>query len=157
MEYNFKFEYPKKTNPDGLPKFPVGLLILCIVTIVGNIFYLLAYLLFFFTYHSLPDMMAMVSATMGSSLAKYYAEMAEMFHNTPQYFFLLMTIPCLLSIAGSGCMIKMRKIGFHLYVVGQILLLGLPILIQKQNFSFFDLLVSIIFIALYSSYLRRMK
>ncbi|MDR0603533.1 MAG: hypothetical protein LBG80_04430 [Bacteroidales bacterium] len=166
MEYNFKFEYPKQKNPDEdsvqktPDKTPTRLMVLCILTFIWSGFSLLAYLIFFFMYHSLLDMMTMLASSMENSLpnyATYYNDMAEMFRNTPQYFFLLMTIPCLLSIAGSGCMIRMRKLGFHLYVVGQILLLGFPILIQKQGFGFFELLLSIVFIALYSSYLKRMR
>ena len=90
MEYNFHFEYPKrdKDAPNSLQKSPTGLTVLCILTFIGSGFLLLAYLLCFFMYRSLPDMMTTVAATMGSSLADYYIKMAEIFRNTPQYFFL---------------------------------------------------------------------
>jgi hypothetical protein len=156
MEYNSDFENQKQENAYDSGKTPTGLIALCILTFIGSGFSILAYLLYFFMYDILPDIMLSLSATMGSSLAEYYTEQAEIFRNTPQYFFLLITIPYLLSITGSGGMIRMRKWGFHLYIIGQILLLGLPML-QQQGFNFFGLLLSIVFIALYSSYLKKMK
>ncbi|MDR2407740.1 MAG: hypothetical protein LBE13_06480, partial [Bacteroidales bacterium] len=157
MEFNIKLEYPKPKNPedkDSVQKAPVGLRLLCILTFIGSGFMLLAYLLFFFMYSNHPEMMAVaatiensLAAIIGNSLADDYIKV-EMFRNAPRYFFLLMTTPYLFSIIGSGCMVRLRRFGFHLYVVGQILLLSFPILIQKMDFDLSGLLFSLVFIAL---------
>jgi hypothetical protein len=108
-------------------------------------------------YDTLPEMMVTIGTSMEETLAQKYEEMAELFRQMPQYFFFLMSISYLASIIGSGCMIAMRKIGFHLYIVGQILLLGFPIIIIKNGFDLFGTLLSIAFIALYGSYLKKMR
>jgi hypothetical protein len=157
MEYNNNSEYQQNDNSNRSKNSPVGLKVLCILTFIGSGFSLLAYLMFFFMYDALPNMMLTMGDTMGGSFAEYYKETAEIFLRTPAYFFLLMAISYLLSIIGSGCMITMRKVGFHLYVIGQIISLGLPMAMLKSGFNLFGILLSITFIALYGSYLKKMR
>lgn len=158
MEYNNSYsEYQQNENSNSSRKTPNGLIVLCILTFIGSGFMLLIYLTSFFMYDTLPEMMVTIGTSMEETLAQKYEEMAELFRQMPQYFFFLMSISYLASIIGSGCMIAMRKIGFHLYIVGQILLLGFPIIIIKNGFDLFGTLLSIAFIALYGSYLKKMR
>jgi hypothetical protein len=157
MEYINDPESQRYDDSTDSKKTPTGLVVLCILTFIGSGFSALAYLMLFFMYDSLPEMMMAMGASMGGQLSEYYANIANTFSQTPKYLFLLITISRLFSIAGGVCMIKMRKLGFHLYVTGQILLLGLPMLIMKSGFSVLEILIAFVFIALYGSYLKKMK
>ena len=62
------------------------------------------------------------------------------------------------SLAGAIQMWKLKKIGFHLYTASQIFLLILPLVtIRDLPFSFFGLLLTLVFIGGYFSQLRFMK
>ncbi|MDR1181796.1 MAG: hypothetical protein LBL13_07440 [Bacteroidales bacterium] len=157
MEYNNDTEYQQHDDSTNLEKTPTGLKALCILTFIGSGFSALAYLVLFSMHDALPEMMIAMGESMEGALSEYYTSIADMFDNMPTYFFLLMTVSCLLSIAGGGCMIKMRKLGFHLYVAGQVILLGLPMLVLKTGFNILGMLISFIFIILYSSYFKKMR
>jgi len=65
-------------------------------------------------------------------------------------FFLIQASLYFLSVWGAYQMFQLRKVGFHLYAVSQILLLIIPkIFIPVLPFPFFELMVSTIFIFLY--------
>jgi hypothetical protein len=158
MGYIDDSDYQKYDNTNNVRKAPTGLMVLCVLTFIGSGFSALTYFLSFLLYDTLTAMMLQMADTMGGVFATYYSNAADMFSSTSRYLFLLMAISCLLSITGSGCMVKMRKVGFHLYVAGQILLIGLPIILMtKGGFSFFEAVLSIVFIALYGSYLKKMR
>ncbi len=157
MEYNDDYNYQGDNIYDDSEKHPTGLTVLCILTFIGSGFSIITYLVSFFMYDILPEMMLTMGESLGGTLGETYENAADMFANIPQYSFLVMTIPYLLSIVGSGFMLKMHKLGFHLYVTSQILILGLPMLISKGGFNTSGLFISLLFISLYAIYLKRMK
>jgi hypothetical protein len=73
-------------------------------------------------------------------------------------FFLIQAALYFLSLFGALQMFKLRKVGFHLYAVSQILLLIIPkVFIPVLPFPFFELLVSTVFIFLYYKNLKFMS
>lgn len=73
-------------------------------------------------------------------------------------FFLIQASLYFLSVLGAYQMFQLRKVGFHLYAVSQILLLIIPkIFIPILPFPFFELMVSTVFIFLYYKNLQFMS
>jgi hypothetical protein len=73
-------------------------------------------------------------------------------------FFLIQAALYFLSVLGAYQMFQLRKVGFHLYAVSQILLLMMPkIFIPILPFPFFELMVSTVFIFLYYKNLQFMS
>jgi hypothetical protein len=98
-----------------------------------------------------------MGSTMGDSYRQMYEQSAEMLTNISRSSFLLLTLPYLFSIVGAGFMLAMRKIGFHLYIVGQILVLALPAILMKSGFPVGGLFLSIAFIGLYFMYYKKFR
>ena len=157
MEYNNDYNYQENSIIEGAEKRPTGLTVLCILTFIGSGFVILAYFLSFALYDLIQDTMLTMAASMEGTMAETYENAANIFAKTSQTTFLLMTIPYLCSLVGAGIMLNMRKIGFHLYVVGQILVLGLPMLVLKNDFSVGGLILSALFVALYAIFFKKMR
>ena len=156
MEYN-NIDYQENNFEESVDKRPTGLTVLCILTFIGSGFITLVYFCSFALYDMLPGQMLMLAETMGEPLSETYENAANTFASTPKTSFLLMVVPYLLAIVSAGIMLNMRKLGFHLYIVGQILAVGLPMLLLKNNFSVFGLFLSLLFVALYAIFFKKMK
>jgi hypothetical protein len=157
MEINSDFNYQENNPAEVAEKRPRGLTVLCILTFIGSGFVALAYFFSFVLYDMIPGQMLMLAEQFEGTLAETYESAANLFTAIPKTSFLLMIIPYLLAIVGAGTMLNMRKLGFHLYVVGQILVVGLPMLVLKSGFSIGGLILSLIFIALYAIFFKKMK
>ena len=157
MDYNNNSNYQENSPIEGEEKRPSGLTALCILTFIGSGFMTLAYFFSFALYDMLPGQMLMLAETVGEPLAEVYENSANVFASIPRTSFLLIIIPYLLSITGAGIMLNMRKIGFHLYVIGQILVVGLPVLILNSDFSIGKLILALLFVALYTIFFKKMK
>jgi len=94
---------------------------------------------------------------MGGEIGELYIKTAELFVNMPRYYFLILAAVYVISIIGAFLMLLLRKIGFHLYTISQILYLGLPLLIIHSPFNVPNLLLSMIFVLFYARYLKLMK
>ena len=143
-------DLPQPTPVPSAPKRPQMLSILCILTFIGsglNIFSSLFIASFFDTFqvgaeelgerYDLPGMEVLLSATPG--------------------FFLITALLNASSVAGAFKMWQLRKMGFHIYAVAQILLLIAPMYFLKlQSPSIMDLLFTGVFIILYSTQLKQM-
>lgn len=74
------------------------------------------------------------------------------------FFFLFQALTLTVSIMGAYQMWNLKKVGFHLYTVSQIVLLILPKLyINELPFPTFELIISAIFVYLYSKNLSYLK
>ncbi len=83
---------------------------------------------------------------------------AEYIKKASYGFFLLGTILHSLSLFGAAQMWKLRKIGFHFYLISQFLLIILPFLyIKGYPFPYLDILIASVFVYLYSRNLKFMK
>lgn len=74
------------------------------------------------------------------------------------WFFFAMGITQMLSFAGAYEMFRLKKKGFHLYTMAQIMLLIIPkVFIPSLPFPFFEMMISAIFVLLYFKNLQFMS
>ena len=132
------------------PKRPQMLSILCILTFIGsglNIFSSLFIASFFDTFQ-------VVAEELGE---RFELSGMEVLQNATPGFFLITALLYATSVTGAIMMWQLRKVGFHLYAVAQILLLIAPMYFLKlQSPSIMDLIFSGGFIILYSTQLKQM-
>jgi hypothetical protein len=160
METDNNNNIPDETQNEQV-KRPQLLTVLCILTFIGSGTSFLSQLFSFVFYDIIPDLYrqtaTMFSGNFGESYTKAAYESADLFSSIPRYYFIILACLCVLSIIGAIYMFVKRKIGFHLYIISQILLLGLPLLIMHSGFNFFNFLFSLLFILLYARFLKIMK
>jgi hypothetical protein len=141
-------------NTDKIQEVPpqLGFLkVLCILTFIGSGAALFAY----FVIGAFYDIF--LSADM-KLLGDDEKEMIRMMLSAGKLFFLLSALLYGVSLYGSILMWKLRKLGFHLYAVAQIVLLILPLLFIKGfRMPFVTILVTVTFIFGYATFLKSMK
>jgi hypothetical protein len=132
-------------------KRPTMLTVLCILTFIGS------------GLNAFSNMMVFIffDASM-----KFAAEMLKVFKITgmdqflavkPGYFAATSGINAL-AVAGAIWMWQLRKPGFHIYTISQILVIIAPMyFFHLPTPDFFSILLSGIFVMLYSSYLKKMS
>lgn len=152
---NTDYQTVENFNPEE--KRPGGLIALCVLTFIGSGFMFLSNFVSFALYNALPGFMEAAAATMSGSMGDMYRESINAFVSIPRYTFLLSTILYVFSISGAAIMLVMRKIGFHVYAVAQILIVFLPQLLNKTPFNIWGFILAIVFIALYFIYYKKMK
>ena len=124
---------------------------LCILTFLGSGLAMFAYFIIGAFYD------VFLSADM-KALGEDAQELIRIMLSAGKMFFLLSTFLYALSLFGSILMWKLRKIGFHLYSLAQIMLLILPLLyIHGFRMPFVTILVTVTFIFGYSTFLRSMS
>jgi len=85
-------------------------------------------------------------------------DLLGLFLNANSIFFILQVITYALAIYGANLMWNLRKFGFHLYTISQIILLIIPqVLIPELPFPLLGLLISLIFVSLYARNLQYMS
>ena len=154
------FSDNKQAFPDSAPQSnprPGFLTLLCVLTFIGSGFSLLSQIFSFVLYDKIPNLFHQMSNVIGGEIGELYIKTAEVFMAMPRYYFLLLAGIYTLSLSGAVCMLLLRKIGFHLYTISQILYLGLPLLIIHAPFNVFNLLLSAIFVLLYARFLKLMR
>ncbi|MDD3280255.1 MAG: hypothetical protein PHC83_01630 [Bacteroidales bacterium] len=145
-------------EPDNTKnKRPAFLTTLCILTFIGSGFSLLSQIFSYAYYDKIPDMMINMAGIIGGQYGKMYLDLAETFSSMPPYYFLLLAVVYFLSITGATLMILLRKIGFHIYTISQLLVIGLPLLILHAPFNIGNLLLALAFVLFYARYLKIMK
>lgn len=124
---------------------------LCILTFLGSGLAMFAYFIIGAFYD------VFLSADM-KALGEDEQELIRIMLSAGKMFFLLSAFLYALSLFGSILMWKLRKIGFHLYSLAQIMLLILPLLyIHGFRMPFVTILVTVTFIFGYSTFLRSMS
>ena len=130
---------------------PKGLLFICILTFI---FSGLSFISFFFCsifYAYLPGIIQSSPFTKDIPGVEGLADASV-------WFYILSTLFYGVSLAGAILMLLVRKVGFHLYAVAQLLLLIIPMIFihgYKTDFSSFA--ITGIFILLYATYMKAMK
>ncbi|MBO4738407.1 MAG: hypothetical protein J5606_02470 [Bacteroidales bacterium] len=142
---------------------PSMLLVLCILTIINNGFSILSGMMYYVLYNKLPAMLETFSETMSEKMLEIngneniFEEAVNLIINTPRIYYLLLVLVAVLAIVGAVYMLKLKKLGFHFYIVSQILVLALPmIFISVKSFSFGGFVISALFVYLYSKHLKIM-
>lgn len=142
---------------------PSMLLVLCILTIINNGFSILSGMMYYVLYNKLPAMLETFSETISEKMLEIngneniFEEAVNLIINTPRIYYLLLVLVAVLAIVGAVYMLKLKKLGFHFYIVSQILVLALPmIFISVKSFSFGGFVISALFVYLYSKHLKIM-
>ncbi len=143
-------EHPQPPTIPSTPKRPQMLSILCILTFIGsglNVFSSLFIASFF-------DAFLVLAEEIGE---EFGLPGMEVFLSSTPGFFLITALLNSGSFAGAIMMWRLRKVGFHLYTIAQILLLIAPMyFLNLQSPSILDLLFSGLFIILYSTQMKHM-
>jgi len=138
-------------------KRPTGLAVLCILTFIGSGVSFLVSFVSFALHDALLGVMEAAMVNMNEATAEAYSKSIDIFAHTPQYVFLISAVLYIFSISGAAIMLIMRRIGFHLYAIAQILIVFLPQLLNKASFNALGFFIAIAFIALYAIYYKKMK
>lgn len=131
---------------DETPKRPELLTILCILTFIGSGSSLIANGFLFLMFDQVKEIIGQqeVLSFLGSEI-----DLSFLLDIKP-VFFLLQASLYFLSVVGAYQMFQLRKVGFHIYAVAQILLLIVPkVFIPALPFPFFELMISTVFVFLY--------
>jgi hypothetical protein len=139
--------------PTGLEKKRPNLLtILCILTFIGSGLNFISGLMFFVFYDSFMRLVP--------EIVKIFRmpEMQKFFDTTPPAYYAATAAISAIAVTGAIRMWKMRKQGFHIYAISQILIILAPMYFLRLPVpDFFSILVSGAFILMYSSNLKKMS
>lgn len=161
MEENEDFQpaKPQQQHQLGLLKF------LCILTFLGSGVQAFIYSIFGLFYNFLKsvsyeklqksDSELFRDMNIDPEVAMAYTQ--QLF-TTGRQFMLLNALTFTCSFYGAILMWKLRKAGFHLYTIAQIIALILPLIyIHGFRTPFGSILITVVFIFAYSSFLKHMK
>ena len=144
-------ETPQNQVPVEAPPQRSGVLsVLCILTFIWSGMGLFSSLIFSLFYDPMVEML------------KKFVEMAkfpgmETILDAPQSYYIAYSFCFAGSIAGAAWMWRLRRLGFHIYTISQILLIISQMYFLKlPGPSVLDVIISAIFIVLYSRHLKIM-
>ncbi len=133
------------------PERPVMLTFLCILTFIGSGINFLSGILIFAFFDTFRILLADLGKTMD-------LPGMDILLDAKPVFFLANSLCYVLSFAGAWMMFNLRKTGFHLYTIAQILLIISPMYFLKlPGPSIFDVILSGVFIILYATRLKSMR
>jgi len=145
------FNEPIYYNPFEENKRPGFLTFLCVLTFIGSGAVLLSNLV---TPIFIPIVVDSLrnSSSMFSNFIEIYEQMMEI----PVWQFYLLAIFCATAILGAIYMLKMKRIGFHIYAISQLAQICIGQFVMGGPFKagFFDLFVTALFIGLYAIYYK---
>lgn len=150
VDYNTEAETTNQLNQPN--KRPVSLIILCILTFIASGFSALSNLLWGVLYDTFSEILL-------SNDSPMMQQMAETILATSRSMFFVDFFLYLGSITGAILMFNLKKNGFHIYVVANLLLALTPaFFVDGQGINFYSLvLITMPFIALYAVHLKFMK
>ena len=151
MENNYEQPYYEDQFEEN--KRPGFLTFLCVLTFIGSGFALLSNLVVPIFAPTLLDILRGSSASLPAGTFETYEQMAS----TPIWQFCLLAFFCATSIIGAVYMLKMKRIGFHVYVISQLaqMAIGQFVIGGSFTFSYFGLLITLLFIGLYAMYYKK--
>ena len=135
---------------------PELLKILCILTFIGGGLSLISNLTMFLT-------IDIVREYFEKGMFDFLAEdmdisVLEILVSINSTYFMFQAVVLALAVYGAYLMWNLKKIGFHLYAISQILLLILPqVFLPSLPFPTFELIISLIFVTLYAKNLQTMS
>lgn len=143
-------------NTNKILKRPDGLSILCVLSFIGSGLALLSNLYMFLLYHSIPEVLqsdeVMEIPGMDTDM------MLNLIQSTSRSFFLFSSMIYAVSLFGVYLMWHLLKRGIHYYAIAQILILIISLLFIGGNYPVLpNLLMSLLFILLYSRFYKIMK
>ena len=150
VDYNPNLE--TKTELENNKKRPVSLTVLCILTFIGSGFSALSNLSWAMMYDTFLEIVL-------SNDSEIMQQMAETIMATNKMMFLTDFFLYAGSIAGAILMLNLKKLGFHIYAVSNVLLALTPaFFVEGQGINFLGLgFITIPFIVLYALHLKHLK
>jgi hypothetical protein len=150
---------PNEQEPTPAPvKRPPSLTLICILTFIFSGLSFISWLFCSVYYYYLPDLVKSLPFKNAIAGIEGMAEFMKVMTETSIWYFIFNTILFGMSLAGAILMFRLKKNGFHLYTVAQILLLILPLIyLAGYKTEFTSTAITASFIFLYFTYLRIMK
>jgi hypothetical protein len=151
MENNYEPDYYENRFEEN--KRPEFLTFLCVLTFIGSGLSLLTNLLMPVFAPALLDMLRNSSATLPPNALDIYEQMAA----TPIWKFYMLALFCATSLLGAVYMLKMKRMGFHIYVISQLVQMGIGHFLFNENSknSYFSIFMTLLFIGLYAIYYKK--
>ncbi|MCL2247574.1 MAG: hypothetical protein FWC10_10805 [Lentimicrobiaceae bacterium] len=148
------YTYTPYENPFEENKRPGFLTFLCVLTFIGSGLSLLSNL---FSPLVAPMTLEVLKGTTWGSVPGML-DTYEQIMATPVWQFYLLAFFCATSILGAVYMLKMKKIGFHIYAISQLVQLFIGQFLIGDNFkpTLFSLFITLLFIGLYFIYYKKM-
>ena len=144
-------EQAQKEVSDNKPKRPIALTVLCILTFVGSGMNLFSSLMIAGFY----DLFVQIAQEFAT---KFELPGIELLMAATPLFFLVSGLVYICSLTGAVFMFLLKKIGFHIYTIAQILLMIAPMyFLHLPGPGIPELLFSGLFILLYSMNLKFMS
>lgn len=143
-------------TPETPQTRPELLKILCILTFVGSGLSLVSNTLMFLTIDVIRTYYEngnfdFLSGTMN-------LEALELLISVKQSYFLVQAIVFAVSIYGAYLMWNLKKIGFHIYTIAQIMIIILTqVYMPELPFPLFEIMISLVFITFYARNLKLMS
>ncbi len=130
-------------------KRPEFLSILCVLTFIGSGLAAFSNLVIYFSF----DMLLLTYNDGGLNLPG-----SDIIFTFNKSFYIFSFVIYLSSFSGAMLMWRLRKVGFHVYAISQILLLILPTLyVSTDQFPLFGVLLTTTFILFYYRHLKFMR
>jgi ABC-type proline/glycine betaine transport system permease subunit len=147
-----QYEYNPYEQPFEENKRPGFLTFLCVLTFIGSGFSLLTYLITPMFAQTFVDILRSSTAQIQPNVIEMYEQMAI----TPIWQFYMLALFCATSIMGAIYMLKMKKIGFHIYVISQLaqMAIGQFIIGGTYKPKWFGIFLTALFIGLYAIYYK---
>ena len=131
----------QKPQEEGRPTF---LTVLCILTFIGSGLSTLAYLIL------------LVAAGAASGFLSSIPGMGDIGGLGSGYFLIILVL-ALASLYGAIMMWKLKKMGFYLYSGANVIAFIVPLVMASADFSYFGLIITVLFIILYGLNLKHLK
>ncbi|MES2590537.1 MAG: hypothetical protein V4608_01545 [Bacteroidota bacterium] len=139
-------------NENETPKRPVFLTVLCILTFIssgiGSVTALLTPLFSETIIEFLQNSPNYDEAEMAETVAALQAGFG---------FYLMVSILAVCSLVGAILMWKLKKIGFHIYAISNLVALFIPMLMLSTPISWPGIVITAIFISMYAVHLKLMN
>lgn len=150
VDYNTENETKNQLNQSN--KRPILLTVLCILTFIASGFSALSNLSWAILYDTFTEILLTNESTL-------MQQMADTILATSRSLFFVDFFLYTGSVAGALLMFNLKKIGFHIYAVSNVLLVLTPaFFVEGQGINFYGLiLISLPFIVLYAMHLKYMK
>jgi len=140
MEYFSEYEQVKKR--------PTFLTVLCILTFIGSGYLFLTFLFLSFSTDLIPQMLEVLQ---NMNYPQESIKLLEQMADVAGWKFLILSFSYALAIIGAALMLKLNKVGFHLYIVSQLALFCCKNLMigGDLKMNVFAIIWSILLIVLY--------
>ncbi len=147
MEYFSEYETVKKR--------PTLLTLLCILTFIGSGYLFLTFLFLSFSTDLIPQMLEVLQ---NMNYPEESMKLLEQMAGVAGWKFLMLSFSYALAVIGAALMLKLNKIGFHLYIISQILLFCCKNLLigGALKMGFFAIAWSLFFIILFGLFYKLM-